>query len=207
MKKFKPINTVIFDLGNVLFAWNPKKIADLVKQEIPDSPDNLFEIPASRAWHLCDEGCFNYTTVVDLLSGRFEPLHIEKFVSIAKNFFRPIRERLAWVNLFKTLKCRLYFLSNLSEEFYLSVAQEPVFKFFDGGLCSFQAHCSKPTLEFYLQLLRKYPNIKPRETIFIDDIPQNVTAANMLGINGILCKSYDDVYKEILRKNFSFKAA
>ncbi|MEA1911046.1 MAG: HAD-IA family hydrolase, partial [Spirochaetota bacterium] len=60
----------------------------------------------------------------------------------------------------------------------------PSFDNFDGGVISFEVKLNKPDRRIYDSLLLKY-NLDPGETLFIDDIQENITAAEELGIQGI----------------------
>ncbi|MDR1665779.1 MAG: HAD-IA family hydrolase [Puniceicoccales bacterium] len=200
---FKTVDTLIFDLGNVLFDWNPKKILSRVKKEFPDVPRSLLDITESPVWRLWDEGFLKRSDVVNFLGDSLDRRWVEKFVSVAQELFVPISERKTWLHLFKTLGCRLYFLSNLSEDMHVPIKSDPIFKYFDGGLFSYEEHLSKPDLRFYVQFLKKYPTVVSEQSLFIDDRPENIRAAQYLGWNGIVCSSFAGT-NEILGKNFCF---
>ena len=55
----------------------------------------------------------------------------------------------------------------------------------DNIFVSYKLGLLKPNPQIYQKVLQKL-NAKPAETIFIDDKPKNVEAANLLGINGII---------------------
>ena len=50
---------------------------------------------------------------------------------------------------------------------------------------SYKEKCIKPEEKIYKTLLTRY-NIKPENAIFFDDRPENVEAAKMLGIQGVV---------------------
>jgi 2-haloacid dehalogenase len=57
----------------------------------------------------------------------------------------------------------------------------------------------KPTPEFYQILLDRY-NVKPEESLFIDDNYRNILAAEKLGINSIHFTSPEQLKEELLKR-------
>ena len=70
------------------------------------------------------------------------------------------------------------------------------FDYVDGGIYSYQVKLCKPDKRIYTELLTKY-NLKPEETIFIDDREDNIKAAKELGIHGIIFQNVENTEKEI----------
>ena len=63
---------------------------------------------------------------------------------------------------------------------------------FDGGIVSYQVNMSKPDPKIYKALLNKY-KIIPESALFIDDRYENIMAAELLGIHGlVMTKSITD---------------
>lgn len=78
-----------------------------------------------------------------------------------------------------------YYLSNLAQqtlEYYR--INHAVFKYFKSGLTSAEAGVSKPHSEIFQKFLQKF-NLNPEETLFIDDLSENVLAAKNLGFQTI----------------------
>jgi putative hydrolase of the HAD superfamily len=85
-------------------------------------------------------------------------------------------------------KYKLYILSNFSKDSYATyIPKRDLFKEFDGMLFSFQVGYIKPENEIYELLLKRYALV-PQECVFIDDMKENVTAAQELGLKGIVYK-------------------
>jgi putative hydrolase of the HAD superfamily len=57
----------------------------------------------------------------------------------------------------------------------------PIWEVFDGMVISSRIQMVKPELKIYQHLLEKFDLIIEK-TIFIDDIPENLEAASMLGM-------------------------
>lgn len=58
-------------------------------------------------------------------------------------------------------------------------------KVFDGGVVSYNEKLLKPEQEIYEKILDNY-GLKSQETVFIDDMDENVEAAMRIGIRGII---------------------
>jgi len=88
----------------------------------------------------------------------------------------------------------LYILSNWDKESLLILKENKHFKeffdLFDGIAISGEQGVMKPQAKFYKNLLKQY-NLNPHESVFIDDQPENIEAAEKLGIHGILYKNTD----------------
>ncbi len=80
---------------------------------------------------------------------------------------------------------RLYVLSNMSREFIDFLRRQPVYGLFDGEVVSCEERTVKPEPRIYELLLERY-GLDPAETLFVDDRPANVSAAQRLGIGGFL---------------------
>ena len=83
----------------------------------------------------------------------------------------------------------LYCLSNmpLGSMAYLEQRYD-FWDIFDGAVISSRVHYCKPEREIYEHLLTTY-NLVPGETVFIDDVAENVEGARAVGIQAIQFKS------------------
>ena len=62
---------------------------------------------------------------------------------------------------------------------------------------SYKIGALKPSKHFFEYILDK-ENVKPEETLFVDDGPNNVNAAKSIGINTILAINGEDWTKDVL---------
>ena len=90
----------------------------------------------------------------------------------------------------KSAGYKLYVLSNMSREFIDFLRRQPVYRHFDGEVVSCEEHTVKPEPRIYEILLSRY-GLDPGETLFIDDRPANLTAAQRLGIHTQLFDYHD----------------
>lgn len=193
------IKTVIFDIGNVLtdFAWQEMykekglggETFDRVAKATVQSP----------YWCELDRGIMTFSEVMD------------KFVNLDSEMEDEIRRVLAdmhgivtgrsyavpWVCSLKKQGLKVYVLSNFSEKIWKECIDAlEFFEFTDGGIISYKEHLIKPDQAVYQLLLERY-GLCADECVFIDDLEENVKAARLCGINGIVFKNYEQAKKEL----------
>lgn len=181
-------DTLIFDIGNVLLRYDWESLLDSfsfapeVRQKIASAvflnadwergdkggitPEEWRELFVENAPELKEEIC----RVYGKLEGTIRPF------PYTKELVRTLKER----------GYQLYYLSNYSQ--YLLQETEKYMDFleeFDGGIFSYTVQCIKPDSEIYRILLKRY-GIVPERAVFFDDRPDNVEAAERLGIHGIV---------------------
>lgn len=170
----------LFDIGNVLvkfdFSTAARRLAE--GSEATAGEVELLLLPIKD----------------DLESGR---LSDEDFIGrgIARIGFRGTRaefaeiwsdiftENVAMTGLVDRLAGRqpLYLLSNTSgmHKDWL-FRRFPVFARFDGGVYSYEARCSKPHEPIYREVVARF-GLDPAETIYIDDLRENIATGERLG--------------------------
>ncbi len=193
------IKNVIFDIGNVLvnFRWKeylvekgfePEIIKRIVKASV-----------ASPYWDEFDRGVLSEEEAMNLFIG-LDPgiekeLH-EAYDSIVGMITRR-EDAIPWVKNLKAAGYNVYYLSNFSEKAYNECHDTLDFmEYMDGGIMSFREHVIKPDATIYTMLLERY-NLVADECAFIDDTERNITAANQLGIHGIVHNSYEETVSEL----------
>ena len=178
MKKMK---NIVFDLGGVVFARDPRKFEpEFIKFFsyilLPQMP--LF-------WEEYDRGVVSYEQVVTDLA---EYNNCDRELA-DKNLRRSIltqEEIVATKALVADLKAagyKLYVLSNMSLEFIEFLRKTEVYKYFDGEVVSCEEHVVKPDAEIYRRLVERF-GLDVSETLFIDDRKENVEAARNEGWEG-----------------------
>jgi putative hydrolase of the HAD superfamily len=109
------------------------------------------------------------------------------------------KDRAEIYNLILCLKKQGYKIALLSNtekptmEYFFEQGYE---KYFDQTIFSCIEHAVKPEKKIYNIALNKL-KVNAYETIFIDDKPEYVKAAKIVGINGIVFKTYKQLLKEL----------
>jgi putative hydrolase of the HAD superfamily len=98
---------------------------------------------------------------------------------------------------------RLYFLSNMPVPYARTLERlHPFLQWFDGGIFSGDVHHIKPEPAIYTLLQTRY-TLDPAQTVFIDDLKSNVTAAQALGWAGIHFESAPQLSAALAALNLS----
>lgn len=183
----KNIDTVIFDIGNVLihFDWmGYLKSLDFDSDTYRHLANAMF---LSEDWDKGDSGLY---TTEEWLQAFIEndPAYEQEIRRTFEGFggsIVPYDITEEWLSYFKENGIKRYYLSNYSEEMYRQSKEQLSFiEDFDGGIFSWKEKCMKPQKEIYEILLKRY-HIDPQRAIFFDDRPENVEAAADTGIHGI----------------------
>ena len=94
---------------------------------------------------------------------------------------------------------KVIYFTNYNRDFWKAIEERfDMDKYFDEGLVSYQAKSRKPLPGGFKLLMDRY-NVKPEETIFLDDKEGNLKHAKEMDINTIHFKSLDQL-KEEMRK-------
>lgn len=196
----KKTKHIIFDLGGVLFHWNPKEILRILKMDNPLFPENIPEITMTKAWTDLDAGVIKLHETIEILSANYQRTDIERFIELSLEKLAPIEHGVRLLESVQTQGNKTFILSNISEEFLNRLLPHHLFlNSVDGAVFSYEIQEVKPNEKIYKALLNKY-HLKPEECIFIDDFPANIKAAQDIGIEAILCQDHHVVEQELKKR-------
>ncbi len=102
------------------------------------------------------------------------------------------------VELVKSLKenYKIGVLSNACKGHAQGVRETGLYDFFDEVVLSHEIGFQKPAKEAYLKILERM-DVTPKETIFIDDLQENIEGAERVGLIGILYKNTLQLRQEL----------
>jgi 2-haloacid dehalogenase len=182
------IKNIIFDLGGVLIDWNPEYLyRKLILDEKTRS--SFFSTICTAEWNEEQDGGRLIADATSSLIEQF-PDHADLIMAFYNRWEEmlggPIQET---VSIFKSLKeedkYQFFALTNWSAEtFPIALERYDFLHWFNGRLVSGEEHTRKPFADFYQLLLDRF-NLKPEESIFIDDNLRNIKAAQAMGIYSI----------------------
>ena len=182
------IRNVIFDMGGVLIAWDPARLA--ARLELPEEDCRLLrrEVFSSTEWVSLDRG----TLLEDQAIARFrarlpERLHAaaERCVYWWKEPLWPVAGMAELIEELDGLGYGLYLLSNATSRLHEYLPQIPGSEHLRGMLVSADWKLLKPQREIYEKLFER-ERLEPTECLFIDDNPANVEAGQLLGMEGLV---------------------
>jgi 2-haloacid dehalogenase len=176
------LKNIVFDFGGVLIDWNPRYLYRNVF-ETEDEMEYFLEHICPYDWNLMQDAGRSlaeatlskqkehpgYSDEIALYYGRWIEMVGGIFDENVK-LLTPLKE-----------KYNLYGLTNWSAETLpLAQAKYDFFDLLDGIVVSGEEKIVKPDPALYCILIDRY-RIDPRETLFIDDNPENIQTAKQLG--------------------------
>ncbi|HJW18184.1 MAG TPA: HAD family phosphatase [Flavisolibacter sp.] len=184
------IDTVIFDLGNVLVDWSPSYLFDKLFHK-KEERDYFLKNICTPEWHNVQDGGKNPTEATEeKVKEHPEWEHaIRAFYARWKEMFMgTIDGSVAILQELKSKGYKLYALTNWNAELFNQTIDDfPFLQLFDGKVVSGAVKKTKPGEDIYRHLLDKY-HIDPVQALFIDDKEENIQTAEKLGIKGIQFK-------------------
>lgn len=207
--KIMIIKNIIFDVGNVLFKYDPMHI---ISSLLPNTKNkNLYfnELFQSDLWQKLDRGDLTATTVVKQISQKFkltnhEEAELKVLINEFPDYLIPNQNT---IDIFKYLsnKYNIYILSNFQSAPFIRLEKKhDFFNVIKGKVISNDVMMKKPELGIYDYIITKYRLI-PSECIFIDDLKENIVAAKKILINGILYESSNQLKKDLSRYSIHIK--
>lgn len=194
------IKNVILDMGNVLLSYDPHVILNKVCETEEEKQlilTNLFE---SDIWLMGDRGEITNEERYDLAKEHLpEELHgkLKECVAHWDICMLPIAGAKQFCQSCRERGCHLYVLSNACNLFYEYFPRYYDMDSFDGVMVSSDVHLIKPDTRIYELLCSAY-DLKPEECVFIDDRPENVEAAERVGMKGIVFTGDFAIVKKVV---------
>ncbi len=196
------IKNLIFDYGGVLLDWNPHYLYDTYFGDVEKAEWFLTNI-CTYEWNAQHDGGRPVAEgTAELVAAHPEwKKEIELYYGeFLKMMGGQISGMEAYVKQLKDKGFRIFGLSNWSEETFALVRPlYPVLNLIEDMVISGTERVMKPDLRIFQVALKRF-GIKAEETVFIDDNPNNVEAANKIGIHGILFQSLDQLKEELQKK-------
>jgi len=192
------IDTVIFDIGNVLaeFCWKDYledlKMCEDARQQISD------KIFCGDVWKEFDCGKKSDEEIIQqciLLIPDYEKEIRMVFDTVEKVAFEYDYAK-SWIEELKIKGFKIYLLSNYGK----SAFERKTYSFLelvDGKVISYEVKAVKPEPQIFEALLSKY-EIIAENAVFFDDMEENIIAARTHGINGIQFWSKEQAEKELV---------
>ena len=181
-------DTVVFDLGGVLIAWDPRHLYRKLFAGDETAMEHFLANVCTHEWNRCQDAGRSFAEGARLLKAE----HPEKAELIDAYFSRfdemmpgPITGSVEILAELRDRGTPLYGLTNFSAETYPPAFERFEFlRWFDGILVSGEVGLIKPDPRIFELLIERFA-IDPRRAVYIDDVETNVIAARPLGIHGI----------------------
>lgn len=193
---------IVFDLGGVVFAWQPESIIRRVFDD-PNARDLVRkEIFQHADWVALDRGTLSFEHAVDRGASRtgLARKEIERLLNEVPASLVPIHETMDLIRQLRKTENKLFVLSNMQ---FASIEyleeQHDIWTCFDGIVISCRIQLVKPEVAIYEHLLQEH-GLDAATTIFIDDMPENLEAASTTGIQTIQFLDSDQCRRDLATK-------
>ena len=183
------INTIVFDMGQVLIHWQP--LALIAHLNLTEEQKGLLltELFQSVEWVQSDHGTISLEQIVTQVCRRLpEDLHPAVEDLVLGWWRRPLVPMEGMAELIRELKekgYKIYLLSNASVDLRKYFHRIPGSEYFDGLMVSAEERLLKPQHEIYHTLYSRF-RLEPGRCLFIDDSPANIEGALCTGMEGII---------------------
>lgn len=193
------VKHVIFDLGAVMFHWNPEKITELFTDDVELQQRIQSELYYHQDWVDFDCALISEKEAMQRASERLKLSLVD-----AKDLFEKtksslilIEETFELLKKVKNINLNAYCLSNISPELFKYLSERhDLFNLFDGIVTSGVENTGKPGKQIFQILFNRY-DLNPQECLFIDDSAANTATAAGFGVKTITFKGTADCYKKI----------
>ncbi|MBP5857360.1 HAD family phosphatase [Marivibrio halodurans] len=179
-----PIDTYLFDIGNVLIRWTPEVLLhDLFGGDGTAVRD--FSAAIDLPGLILDQDRGLTVAEAEARVAARAPEHLESFRTYERRWIETIAgeipETVAFLRALRTAGRPVYALSNYAADHMVwSEPHYPILTEFDGRVISAHEGVIKPEPTIYQIVIERF-GITPARTLFIDDRAENVAAARALG--------------------------
>ena len=194
------VDTVIFDLGNVLIQWNPRHLFRKIFGADESAMEYFLSEVCNTEWNEQQDGGRLWKDAIAEAIAR----HPNHEANINAYFDRwsemipgEIEETVQILEQLRQLNIRLLALTNWSAEtFHIAEARFPFLQWFEGIVVSGRERLIKPDPAIFHLMIERY-QLRPEATVFIDDSLRNVEAAEREGLHGIHFLNADELRAQL----------
>jgi 2-haloacid dehalogenase len=182
-------SVVIFDVGNVLFDWNPRFLYERLIDD-DRALDAFLRDVATKEWHFQHDAGRPFAETSAELSAQY-PQHADLIALWGPRFGEtlgpPIPGMAELVADLDAAGVALYGITNFSGEFWppFRDREAALFDRFRDIVVSGDEGLVKPDPAIYALALKRFGLAGP-DAVFVDDVPANVEAAAAAGIHALL---------------------
>ena len=181
-----PARAVVFDVGHVLFDWDPRYLYEKLIAD-PDELDWFLANVVTRPWHFQHDAGRPLQDMLDELRAEY-PEHAELIAAYHPRWLEtipgPIAGMLDLVIELDEARVPLYAITNFGTEFWsMFRPTAPVFDRFRDIVVSGHERVVKPDPAIFRLALQRF-GLCGADALFVDDRPDNVCGAEAAGMAG-----------------------
>jgi 2-haloacid dehalogenase len=199
--------TVVFDIGNVLVAWDPRNLYRRYFEGRADEMEWFLNNVCTPAWNIEQDRGRSFADAVELLVKEHPP----EWHPIIRAFDSEWQETISGpihgtVDILKSLKRNgvpVFAITNWNQDKFREARERFDFlSSFDGIVVSGDERMLKPDREIFELFSERYA--VPLETaVFIDDSLRNVEGARAAGMHGLHFTSPETLARDLRELGFS----
>lgn len=205
------MKNLVFDMGNVLIEWNSEKILQAITDD--RKLHNLLrkEVFETGLWVQTDEGVKTREEMIEIVTAKIGEEYRNEITQLSRYWYKyvdvytKVQDRI--IELSKN-GYNIYILSNTAYTFYDLVKEGyiPAASIAKGIVLSCEEKVLKPDEKIYNILLERY-NLDPHDTMFFDDLSENIWGAARCGINGFVVENERELltYLDKLREEMNWR--
>jgi 2-haloacid dehalogenase len=180
------IDTVIFDIGNVLYRWDLRCLFEKLIDD-PDELDWFLAHVVTPEWHFQHDAGRSFADMVAERSREF-PEYANHIIAYSQRFPEtipgPVEGMLDVVRALAQRGVPLFAISNFGAESWAQFRPTaPIFEIFSDIVISGEEKLIKPDSAIFEMALDRFSR-RADQCLFIDDRADNVAAAEAVGLSG-----------------------
>ena len=202
---------VVFDLGGVVFRWQP---LELLQELFPKQVRNeaaarewasqIFQTFHPEAdWALFDLGRIEPEPLAQRIAARtgLAEADLRHLITNITPHLQPIQGTVDLIRELKAQGHRLYYLSNMPAGYADHLVRvNPFFSQFDDGIFSAHVQQIKPLPDIFATAQERWP--LRGQPVFIDDVQHNIVAAEQHGWQGIRFETPQQVRANLVGRGY-----
>jgi 2-haloacid dehalogenase len=195
-------HAVIFDVGKVLFEWDPRYLYERLIEDDQALEAFLANV-VTREWHFQHDAGRPFAETSAELSAEY-PEHAELIAAWGPRFNDTVPHAIpGMLEIVRELDAAgvpLFAITNFSGEFWREWVPQhaELFDRFRDVVVSGDEKLVKPDPAIYALALKRFGLSGP-DAVFVDDSPANVAGARGAGIHAVLFTTAEDFRAELVR--------
>jgi len=199
--------TVVFDIGNVLVAWDPRNLYRRYFAGEEHRMEWFLTNICTPAWNLEQDRGRSFADAVEILVKEHPPEWHPMIRAFDKHWHETISGPIAGsVDILKALKrgkIPVFAITNWNQDKFREALQRFDFlNSFDGIVVSGDEGLLKPDREIFELFSRRY-GVKPETAVFIDDSIKNVEGARAAGMHALHFTSPEALARDLRAMGFA----
>ncbi|MGE0005250.1 MAG: HAD family hydrolase [Parvibaculaceae bacterium] len=201
------LTTVVFDIGNVLVAWDPRNLYRRYFQGRDEEMEWFLKNVCTPAWNIEQDRGRSFSEAVELLVKEHPPQWhpmIRAFdVEWHETISGAIQGSVAILERLKANKVPVYAITNWNQDKFREARERFGFlDSFDGIVVSGDEGLLKPDREIFELFFARY-GVTPQTAVFVDDSLRNVEGARAAGMRGLHFTSPEALARDLRGLGFS----